>query len=457
MEDNNIYGITGKEKSAAEHCLEYAMKKGASQARISLNKSVLDSFQLLNGELDKVSHCADRSIFIYLFADGRYGTFSTNRLETAEIENFIDKALESTRMLTPDKFRRLADPERTEKNALTGREAGLYDKEYEKMTARRRLELAMEGTIFKTAPKDGRYELISEECEYSDSVEDNYVIDSNGFEGRHTETSFSFWTEVTIGCPDGHKYNGYSWTSAPKFSDIEIARCGKEAMEKAAMQIGPKQVKSGKRTMIVDNLCSSRLAAPIFSALNASAIQQHNSFLEDSLGKQVFPESLTIMDLARTVGKPGARMFDTEGVATKDMALIEGGKVCTYFVNTYMAGKTDMEPTIEGISRPTVRPFIKGCSKSGIGIGDIMSACGEGILVTGFNGGNCNPTTGNFSYGIEGFVFKNGKILHPVKEMVITGNMLSLWSNLFAAGSDARYGSRWQIPTLAFTDVDFSA
>lgn len=87
----------------------------------------------------------------------------------------------------------------------------------------------------------------------------------------------------------------------------------------------------------------------------------------------------------------------------------------------------------------------------------MISECGSGIYVTGFNGGNCNPTTGNFSYGIEGFAFRNGKITHPVREMVITGNITELWNKLKAAGNDARPCTRWQIPSLCFADVFFSA
>jgi PmbA protein len=65
--------------------------------------------------------------------------------------------------------------------------------------------------------------------------------------------------------------------------------------------------------------------------------------------------------------------------------------------------------------------------------------------------------TGDFSFGIEGFAFSKGKITHPVKEMLITGNIMTLWNSLVAAGSDARTSSRWQIPTLAFENVSFSA
>ena len=94
--------------------------------------------------------------------------------------------------------------------------------------------------------------------------------------------------------------------------------------------------------------------------------------------------------------------------------------------------------------------------ENGINLQAILESAGNGILVTGFNGGNCNSTTGNFSYGVEGFAFRDGKITHPVREMLITGNMVSLWQSIMAAGSDAREGARWQIPSLAFGNVDFT-
>ncbi|MBP5636666.1 MAG: hypothetical protein J6X25_04015 [Bacteroidales bacterium] len=64
----------------ARHCLEFALRNGATAVRITLNKTVTDLVGILNGEVDKVSHSLDRSLQIALFVDGRYGAFSTNRL-----------------------------------------------------------------------------------------------------------------------------------------------------------------------------------------------------------------------------------------------------------------------------------------------------------------------------------------------------------------------------------------
>ena len=453
--------ITSHEISLAQHCIRHAVSSGASAARVSLNKTVTDSYTILNGELDKVSHSADRSIYIYLFVDGRYGTFSTNRLEQSELEEFVVKAIEMVRMLGEDNCRRLPDPDRTAKDAITGRELGLFDDRYYSLDSEERLSSAMKLSKYASIrEREQGFRLISEECEYSCTADDNYVADSNGFEGRHSETTFGTFSEMTIEDPEGNKFSGYWWQTCSRYDETDY-EIGEKALQRAVSQIGPKKRRSGIYRMVVDSTVSSRLTSPLFTALNASSIQQKMSFLEDSMGKQLFPEGMTLMDLARTPGKNGSRLFDTEGTATKDAPIIEKGIVKQYFVNTYNSEKMGIPATVEDISRPCLMPFIKGRdlqdAEKEVSLEDILKLAQNGILVTGFNGGNCNPVTGDFSYGIEGFAFSKGRITHPVREMLITGNILELWNSLMAAGTDAHPSSRWQIPTLAFEGVAFSA
>lgn len=85
-----------------------------------------------------------------------------------------------------------------------------------------------------------------------------------------------------------------------------------------------------------------------------------------------------------------------------------------------------------------------------------MKQCGSGIYVTAFNGGNSNSATGDFSYGVEGFLFENGRIVRPISEMLMTGNFISLWADVIAVADDARTCLSKLIPTLAFSNVDFS-
>lgn len=450
-------GILGAEEiRLAESCIEKALMLGADKVRITLNKSLMELFGTLNGELDKVNHCLDRSMSVCLFVDGRFGSFSTNRLVEGEMDAFLAKSIATVRMLAEDPCRDLPEPSRTSKDAVSGRELCLYDEAYPKLTSDRRLEMAMDASIFKRHEGE---DLISEEGEYSDSVFDTMVLDSNGLRCRHTETSFEYGVEMTVKDPEGNRFSGYWWDSSPRLDDLRIGTCGETALARARAQIGPVKVEGGEYTMVVDSENSSRLVTPLTNALGAFALQQKNSFLLDTLGKKVLPEWMDLVDMPHAKGQTGSRLFDSEGVSTKETPVIEKGVVKEYFVNTYMSRKMGIDPTIEDVTRPALMPCVApGLEKPATMDRDsIMRLVGEGILVTGFNGGNSNSATGDFSFGIEGFYFKDGKIVHPVREMLITGNLVTLWNNLIAAGNDSRPCKSKLIPTIAFGKVYFSA
>ena len=201
--------------------------------------------------------------------------------------------------------------------------------------------------------------------------------------------------------------------------------------------------------VVVESECASKLLNPLLTALGGYSVQQKNSFLADRLGEQVFPSCLTVLDRPRVAGANGARLFDSEGVATVEAPVIEEGTVKMFFLNTYIARKMDAAPTVEDCTRAVVLPT-GGCRT----LEDVLRKVGDGILVTGFNGGNSNSSTGDFSYGIEGYAFAGGKIVHPVREMLMTGNFISLWNNLTDVADDARACMSKLIPTLAFSNVD---
>jgi PmbA protein len=136
-------------------------------------------------------------------------------------------------------------------------------------------------------------------------------------------------------------------------------------------------------------------------------------------------------------------------MATARRTVIEKARLNTYLLNTYYANKLEMKPTISSPSL-LILPGGKGNAVS------LAGSLKNGIFVTGFNGGNCNPATGDFSYGIEGFLVENGQITKPVNEMVMTGNLLDLRQKLLATADEALKTTAWQIPSLLFDKLEFA-
>ncbi|MBR5404599.1 MAG: TldD/PmbA family protein [Bacteroidales bacterium] len=433
--------------------LEFALEQGAQQVRITYSKSVMNLIGILNGEVDKTAYALDQSMQLQLFVDGRFGTFSSNRLEEKELQAFIRSSIDTVRMLEPDENRSLPDPARLVKDALTGQELGLYDPSYEALTSAQRKEMALSSSFWSRKEElENGFTVIAEEGEYSDSLFDSITIDSQGLMARHTETSFEIGYEATVEDAHGNHYSNFWWDAAPFLKDLNLDTCSKTATERASAALFPVSIDSCRTNLIVDSECAGKLVTPLLNALGGFAVQQKNSFLADKLGKKIFPENLNIIDLPRVPGQTGCRLFDSEGVATRDLPVIENGVVKTFFINTYIGHKMGVDPTIEDATRVKLMPVGDCITQE-----ELLRKIGDGILVTGFNGGNSNAATGNFSYGIEGFLIRGGKKVHPVREMLITGDFISLWNSLVATADDARPCMSKLIPTLAFKDVSFSA
>ena len=74
------------DKNIAYKALDIIKKYGAQQARVSLNYGSQSSFSYLDNELDKLMNSNDQSLFLQIFVDGRYGAYSTNRLNSNRSE-----------------------------------------------------------------------------------------------------------------------------------------------------------------------------------------------------------------------------------------------------------------------------------------------------------------------------------------------------------------------------------
>lgn len=581
MKESLDFAISGAEIEIADKSVQMALDAGASAVMVSLDKAKTEIYALLDGEIDNIRQTGDRSLTFNIYADGKYGTFSTNRFEEESLRDFLCKAVETVRMLVADPFRGLPDKKDLATDAVNGDEMGLCWYGYDSVSRDEKLEMAKRVSVFgefSVPSSDRNWRVVSEEVEYNNTLSDTYLTSSDGCRCRQTETSFEVSSQVTVEDNDGNKYTGLWWDYDVSPEKVLSSECGRKAVEMAVMQIAPVNADKGKYTMVVSRLVSGRLLQPVLNALSSLSVYQKSSFLVDALGKQVFSKGLNVVDMPLEKGKSGAILFETDGRACRNREIISDGVVKENFTSIYMSRKLGIPPTSSCPNRPVLLPFVSeellggerggvsggelggersgghcgvsgdgrdasglggDCGEvSGAGLGaanggergvelgaenggergavsgdvfgavsgdgrgvergemsgsglgaesgggrgteladglgaefglkadsfvneiaqrDILDLCGSGILVTDFNGGNCNSATGDFSYGVSGFLFENGKITSPIDSMLITGNMTDLWSNLLAAGSDPVPGMSRQVPTLAFRDVTFNA
>jgi PmbA protein len=86
-----------------------------------------------------------------------------------------------------------------------------------------------------------------------------------------------------------------------------------------------------------------------------------------------------------------------------------------------------------------------------------MKAMNKGIYVTETMGMHtANPISGEYSVGVSGLWIENGDIVHPVKEAVISGNILQLFKNILLVGDDLHFYGNIGTSHLLARDIDIS-
>ncbi len=407
MKESLDFAISGAEIEIADKSVQMALNAGASAVMVSLDKAKTEIYALLDGEIDNIRQTGDRSLTFNIYADGKYGTFSTNRFEEDSLRDFLCKAVETVRMLVADPFRGLPDKKDLATDAVNGDEMGLCWYGYDSVSRDEKLEMARRVSVFGefSAPSSDRnWRVVSEEVEYNNTLSDTYLTSSDGCRCCQTETSFEVSSQVTVEDNDGNKYSGLWWDYGVSPEKVLTSECGRKAVEMAVMQIAPVNADKGKYTMVVSRLVSGRLLQPVLNALSSLSVYQKSSFLVDALGKQVFSKGLNVMDMPLAKGKSGAILFETDGRACRNREIITDGVVKENFTSIYMSRKLGIPPTSSCPNRPVLLPFVSdellrgerggghyGVSGAGLGA---ASGDGRGVERGAVSGGERGAVSG---------------------------------------------------------------
>ncbi len=437
--------MTKEEKyNIAKWAMEHALKSGADAARVSISNSNNSTIEVREEKIDKLEEANRNSMRINLYVENKYSSISTNRINNREeLGRFIEEAIAGTRYLSEDEFRALPDPDLYYTGE--GEDLKTVDGGFEKLDPQQKIDqtFAIEKEILG---KDDR--IISVTATYRDGLSGNVMVASNGFEGDRENSYYSLVASVSVNDGDSRP-QGY-WSESSIFhSELPGEGIGTQALKRALDKLGQRKIASGSMPMIVENRLAGNVLNPLISALNGSSIQQKNSFLIDMKGERIGSGLMTITDDPFIVSGRGSRLYDSEGLATRKRNIVEGGILRNYFIDTYYGKKLEMEPTSGETTNLVFEP-------GKLDLEGLIAAIDFGILVTGFNGGNSNGSTGDFSYGIEGFLVENGKLTQPVSEMNITGNFRQVWKDLIAVGNDVYTGSSWRLPSMVFDKISFS-
>jgi PmbA protein len=428
----------------AEQAVALARRKGANEVSASAYQEREVETVWRDGKIEKVSEATTRGLGLRLYVDGRYSAASTSDLRPDALDAFVEEAVAMTRSLVADPFRGLPDPRLYQGRATL--DLAIDDPKHEEVTAdsRRRAARELEEAA-RAAP--GADAIVSVTTRVFDSRAFQAKVTSNGFSGAMQSTYFGTDAEVTCKDEGGRRPEASDGAHVRALADLRpAAEVGRGATERARARLGARKIASGVVPLVVENRAARRLVGAILGALTGRALQQKQSFLEGKLGEAVGSARFELVDDPLLPRGLGSRLYDSDGISAKRRSVFEKGVLKTFFIDDYYGRKLGKAPTTGSSSNL----LFAGGAKSAA---EIVAEARDGVLVTGFLGGNSNATTGEYSLGIEGFAIRAGAVAEPIGEMNISGNLGELWKKLAVTGNDPWPYASIRTPTLLFDGV----
>ena len=411
-------------QAQVEEILAEAKKQGASACEVAVSVEQGLSTTVRQREVETVEFNRDQGFGITLYVGQRKGSASTSATGEAAIRETVAAALAIAKHASEDESAGLADA------ALMARDLPALDLYHAwNITPEQAIERALvcEAAAFDADSRIRNADGTSLGTHQGCRVYGN----SHGFIAGYASTRHSL-SCVMIAESDGQMQRDY-WYDVNRQGELlaDAASIGRRAAQRAVSRLGARPVP----TCEVPVLFSAELATGLFGsflgAISGGALYRKSSFLEGSLGEQLFPSWLNLDERPHIPRAMGSAAFDGDGLATYAKPFVEGGRLVSYILGTYSGRKLGMPSTANA----------GGVHNLFVSYGDedqqaLIKRMGRGLLVTELMGHGLNMVTGDYSRGAGGYWVENGEIQFAVQEVTIAGNLRDMLKQIVAVGSD---------------------
>ncbi len=439
-------------EAVAAALVERACRAGATAADAVVGESDGLDVGIRMGEVEKLTRARERRAGLRVFVGHSTAIVSTADLAPAALDELAAAACTLARTTAPDPHAGLPDPRWL---ARTRPELDLWDPAIEAVEpadaiARAR---AAEEAALGYAPEIRN----SQGAEFSCGSGRVGYAASTGFTGAY-RGSHATLVVSPIAERNGSMQRDHWWATSRHLDALPPpAEIGREAARRAVRRLGARRVATRTCPVVFDPETAASLLRHLASALSGTALYRRASFLLDRLGEPVAAPLLTVLDDPLRPAGLASRPFDGEGVASRQLTVIERGRLQSYFLDTYSARRLGLEPTGHAArpvgDAPTVAPTNLWIAAGPHAPEAIIRSVPAGLYVTEVIGFGVNVVTGDYSRGAAGLWIENGELAYPVEEVTIAGNLRRMLLDIEMVGSDLVFRGATAAPTIKIAQM----
>lgn len=424
--------------------IELIKQQKVSDFEISVGKSSGVSTTVRLSNVETLQYHLDTSFNVSVYIGKNKGQATSVDLSKASLKNAIESACLIAKYTQEDPFNGLAPSERM---AWDSPNLDLY---YPwNLDAKQSIEIAKECEQIALEQSEINN---SDGAELSSFEGESVYANSNGLIANLKSSRHSLYCSLIAKRGD-EMQTAYEYSVAIDSNDLTApSKIGLEAARLAQEKLGSRHLGPQKCPIIFTSRQSSGIFSQLLGALSGSRQYKKTSFLLESLGSKVLPESISIYEDPLKLKTLGSRAFDQDGVLKKKQFFVEKGIVSSYLMGQYSANQMGLESTANagGVSNCCVNSNFDG------GITELTKSMDRGLIVTDLMGHGVNATTGDYSRGASGFWVENGEIKYPVSGITIAGNLKDMLKNIVSIASDVDFRSNLKVGSTLISEMTIS-
>jgi PmbA protein len=424
--------------------IELIKQQKVSDFELSVGKSSGVSTTVRLSNVETLQYHLDTSFNVSVYIGKNKGQATSVDLSKASLKNAIESACLIAKYTQEDPFNGLAPSERM---AWDMPNLDLY---YPwNLDAKKSIEIAKECEQIALEQNEINN---SDGAELSSFEGESVYANSNGLIANLKNTRHSLFCSLIAKRGD-EMQTAYEYGVTIDSNDLTSpSKIGLEAARLAQEKLGSRHLSPQKCPIIFTSRQSSGLFSQLLGALSGSRQYKKTSFLLESLGSKVLPESISIYEDPLKLKTLGSRAFDQDGVLKKKQFFVEEGIVSSYLMGQYSANQMGLESTANagGVSNCCVKSNFDG------GITELTKSMDKGLIVTDLMGHGVNATTGDYSRGASGFWVENGEIKYPVSGITIAGNLKNMLKNVVSIASDVDFRSNLKVGSTLISEMTIS-
>ena len=431
-------------RDAVSFAIETAQKAGAT-AEVGVTKVSGLSVSTRLQEIENVEFTSDGALGISVYLGQQKGNASTSDLSEEAIKNTVEAALAIAKYTSPDDCTGLADKELM---AFEAPDLELYHGASVDVEQATKLALEAEKSALEYDAKI----VNSNGASFNSHTGVRVYGNTHGMLQSYLSSRYSLSCSV-IGGELDQLENDYEYTVSREFDALSSADwVGQNCAKKVIARLNPQKLSTREVPVIFLNDVATGLISHLTGAISGGSLYRKSSFLLDHLGKQVLPDWFQISERPHLLRRLASTPFDSEGVRTQNLEIIQDGVLQTYLLTSYSGRKMDMQSTghAGGIHNWLVKPNLTG------GLTALLRQMGTGLLVTDVMGQGVNIVTGDYSRGAAGFWVENGEIQYPVAEITIAGQLQDMLKNIVAVADDVEHRSNIQTGSILLDKMKIS-